>query len=685
MKHKNSHKIGTKLILAFLAVALLCGVVGIIGILNMNDISQSGLQMYTKNTVGITHINQLANNYEQLRYNVLVLTIVTDKTKQQKCLDNIDAFTKNVDNLLIDYRKNMTEKEENLISSLSTYWDQYKQSVSDATGYFENGQAAQASTLIISVASAKGEKMAETLDKLIEFNESQAQLQSDRNANAAANATWIMTAIIFASFFSAALFGLYISRSISIPIKQLSIAANQLAAGDTDIHLNIKTRDEVGDLGHAFSNMTSVIDSLINDADMLANAAVAGRLSERADETKHQGKYRKIIEGFNKTLDAIIAPIEEASKVLAEVSEGNLDCIVTGEFNGDHAKMKSSINETIHALKGYIGEIATVLGKMASGDFTLELNSDFKGDFAELKESVNLIIRSLNAMLMEINLSADQVASSTRQISDGSQTISQGTTEQASAIEQLSSSIAQITYQTKLNAQNAIQANNLSANIKKSAANSNEQMAHMQSAMTAINDSSANIAKIIKVIDDIAFQTNILALNAAVEAARAGFHGKGFAVVAEEVRKLAGHCTQAAKETAGLIDDSLKNVQAGTIIVNQTNDSLAEILDGIDEIVTLISKIAAASSEQSAALSKVNIGVEQLSCVVQTNSATTQEAAAASEELSSQADMLKQMVNRFILKSTSNAYPYAEFGGDNGSGIDKTHRISLPDNSFEKY
>ena len=228
--------------------------------------------------------------------------------------------------------------------------------------------------------------------------------------------------------------------------------------------------------------------------------------------------------------------------------------------------------------------------------------------------------------------------------------LSQGATEQASSIEELSASIEQVSSQTKTNAENANKANNLAEQAKNYAITGNTQMQGMLKAMDDINESSSNINKIIKVIDDIDFQTNILALNAAVEAARAGQYGKGFAVVAEEVRTLAGRSANAAKETTALIEDSIKKVVEGTRIAKETADALEKIVDQVKTVSDLVSDINSASNEQATAIAQIDQGIMQVSQVVQENSATSEQSAAASEELSGQAEVLRDLVGKFKLK-----------------------------------
>lgn len=290
--------------------------------------------------------------------------------------------------------------------------------------------------------------------------------------------------------------------------------------------------------------------------------------------------------------------------------------------------------------------------KIADGDLNVEIKDSSKDEVGVLASAFRKMSDNLNDVMSNIGSAAEQVASGSKQVSDSSMALSQGATEQASSIEELTASLEEISSQTRFNAENATEASGLAANAKAVALKGNDQMQEMLKAMDDINDSSSNISKIIKVIDEIAFQTNILALNAAVEAARAGQHGKGFAVVAEEVRNLAARSANAAKETTDMIEGSIRKVEGGTKIANETAQALSLIVEGVAKAADLVGNIAIASNEQAAGIEQINQGIMQVSQVIQANSATSEESAAASEELSSQAEILRDQVLRFKLKKT---------------------------------
>ncbi|WP_050739839.1 methyl-accepting chemotaxis protein [Acetobacterium bakii] len=432
----------------------------------------------------------------------------------------------------------------------------------------------------------------------------------------------------------------------------------RLSEGDLAFDMAVGAADEYtkevsaqfNEIRNSLEEVQTSVENLISDTVMLAQAGIDGRLNTRADASRHQGDFAKIVDGVNATLDAVIAPVQEASDTLKELARGNLNTGMVGNYNGDYTVIRDDMNQTIGFLKRYVDEITQTLEKVGQGNLDLEITANYLGDFSAIKAAINGITTSISITMKDIDDAASQVEIGARQISDGGQALSQGTTEQASSIEELTASIEEVAGETKKNAMRANEANERAVEVHKNAEVGNSQMEKMVSAMVEINDSSRNISKIIKVIDDIAFQTNILALNAAVEAARAGQQGKGFAVVAEEVRNLAARSAVAVMETTVLIEGSIEKVQEGSKIADETAVSLSEILREIEKVAGLVGTIAQASNDQASEIAQINQGIEQVSQVVQTNSATAEESAAASEELSGQALMLKEMVGAFKLK-----------------------------------
>lgn len=344
-----------------------------------------------------------------------------------------------------------------------------------------------------------------------------------------------------------------------------------------------------------------------------------------------------------------LKPLEQFNLAADALREGNLNYEITYESEDEIGRACGDMKDSFRSLRRVIYEISQWMTALKDQDLTVVPTMDFPGDFAAIKSSYESLLKTLNGGFRQIKSSAVQINAGAEQVSSGAQTLSQGATEQAASIEELSATIASISEKIKSNASDASKASELSAQIGTSIMESNHYMSNLMTAMNEITNASNEVNKVIKTIDDIAFQTNILALNAAVEAARAGEVGKGFAVVADEVRNLAGKSAEAAKSTTSLIESAINAVSEGTKIADQTAKSLEQVVADAKNITDKIQEIAASSEEQSDSVGQINIGAEQISTVVQTNSATSEESAAASEELAGQANLLHSLISQYKL------------------------------------
>ncbi len=349
------------------------------------------------------------------------------------------------------------------------------------------------------------------------------------------------------------------------------------------------------------------LKALITDTHMLVQAALDGRLGTRADTAKHQGDFRKIIQGINEMLDAIIMPMNEAASVLDRVAVRDLRSRVNGDYKGDHAKIKNAVNASVDAL---------------------------------------------HEALVQVADAADQVAGASNQIAASSQAVAEGASEQASSLEETSRSLEQISSMTNRNAENTSHAKGLATTARTAADSGAKSMGQMLDAMGQIRTAAKNTAEIIRDINEIAFQTNLLALNAAVEAARAGDAGRGFAVVAEEVRNLAQRAKEAAKKTETLINQSVQLSEGGEKICQQVGTNLNEIVGAVAKVTDIVGEIAASSIEQSRGITAVNGAVTQMEQVTQSSAASAEESSSAAEELASQSEELAAMAGGFELHRT---------------------------------
>ncbi len=426
--------------------------------------------------------------------------------------------------------------------------------------------------------------------------------------------------------------------------------------------------------------------TLINTCDTICDDAAAKAEEEVAAANKEAATARIVIIaacvisaavgvflGITMS-NGIVNPVNEMQQASHDVASGNLNAEITYQSHDALGVLADNLRGLTHTFHDIIGDVEHQLSEMGKGNFAVQSSCPqaYVGDFARLREATLQLTASMSDTLSQIDVSADQVNSGGEQVSSSAQALAQGATEQASSVEELAATIGEISQQVEATAGHA-------RNAREDNQQSHDQIeicsAHMSELMTAMRDiegKSQEISKVIKTIEDIAFQTNILALNAAVEAARAGSAGKGFAVVADEVRNLATKSQEASASTATLIEDTVKAVKEGGRLATETDESLREVVLRAEKVMEAVNLISDATQQQTHDVAQVSVGIDQISSVVQTNSATAEESAAASEQLSGQANLLKELVGRFTLSQ----------GGAPSRGSGRAPSFSPSENSF---
>ena len=421
-------------------------------------------------------------------------------------------------------------------------------------------------------------------------------------------------------------------EAIISPLKDTALYVNRISKGDIPSRITDNYNGDFNEIKNSLNQCFDAVNQLINDANMLANAAVQGNLSTRSDASKHNGDFQKIIQGVNNTLDAVIGPLSVTADYVNQLSKGEIPEKITQNYNGDFNTIKNNLNTLIEATN-LITENAKLI---AGGDMTVELKPRSEND--ELIKSLAAMIKAIGEIVTQVQVSSDNIADASQQMSSNSQQVSQGASEQASAAEEVSSSMEQMAANIQQNTDNAQQTEKIAA---KAAGDIIEGSKNVSMTVMVMK----KIAEKVSIIGDIAFQTNILALNAAVEAARAGEHGRGFAVVAAEVRKLAERSHIAAGEINELTKSSVE-------VADKAGALLESIVPDIQRTAKLVQEITAASIEQNSGAGQINNAINQLNKVTQQNAASSEEMATSSDELSSQADSLKDLIGFFKVHDT---------------------------------
>ncbi|QWT44991.1 methyl-accepting chemotaxis protein [Azospira inquinata] len=515
-----------------------------------------------------------------------------------------------------------------------------------------------------------------------------------------------------------------VNQTLDAVITPLNMAAeymDRISKGDIPPKITDAYNGDFNTIKNNLNICIEAVQQLIADTRMLSEAAVQGKLATRADAAHHQGDFRRIVEGVNHTLDAVITPLNMAADYVDRIAKGDIPPKITDSYNGDFNTIKNNlnicieavqrliadtqklsgaalagqldtraeaeqhqgdfrkiiqgINATLDAIVHPINETRRIMSALENGDLTQQIQQDYRGDFKLLKEAINNTVGKLAGTVAQVKSSADNLSNASNQVSATAQSLSQSSSEQAASVEESSASIEEMTASINQNAENAKVTDNMATKAAKEASDGGEAVKDTVVAMKSI-------ANKIGIIDDIAYQTNLLALNAAIEAARAGEHGKGFAVVAAEVRKLAERSQVAAQEIGQLASNSVS-------LAEKAGQLLGEIVPSINKTSDLVQEIASASQEQSAGVAQINTAMSQLNQTTQQNASASEELAATAEELGGQAQQLQDLMDFFVIagQSAGHAQP-APRGGHSERPV---HAIPLrqpsrgDDGDFEKF
>jgi len=615
----NNIKVGTKLIAGFMVTVGFAVFIGVIGLNGVNKVNSIVDEIYSHDLVNVSLAKELNTLVTKMRLSVRSAALAVNEKERDEQIkwfyENKSLFTATLDSL-----KAISDgdKEKEQIKMIEASWDKY------LTECGRMIEAAKKANLKPPQELAKAFEDGAVYVNAIENNTAKLGHLSEiaafdewkESVKTYSGIRNMMIALLTIVAVSGILLGIYLSRSISKPLKATEKMIGELNQGHLDMRLKMNRKDEIG-------VMAKAMDSF---ADNLQYTVVA--------------TMKKIAEG---DLSTRITPRDERDEIL------------------------KALEETTKSLRNLIIEDGgMVLHGAAQKDLSQRLKKEYRGEFAVMKENIDTVMQNLDEALSMVSEAIEQVSSASGQISSGSQQLAEGSNIQASSIEEISSSLEEISSMTKQNADNAQHAKLLAKEAREAADEGDEAMKRMAEAIMQIKLSSDNTAKILKTIDDIAFQTNLLALNAAVEAARAGEAGKGFAVVAEEVRNLAMRSAEAAKNTAEMIEEAIRNAEGGVKITEEVAKALNQIVNRAGKVGDLIAEIAASSSEQAAGVEQVNTAVSQMNQVTQQTAANSEESASAAEELTSQAHELANMVYSFTLSSTPRTVNNKEQRGQRG-------------------
>ncbi|MGE5363728.1 MAG: methyl-accepting chemotaxis protein [Bacteroidota bacterium] len=671
MKWYNNLEIGKKLLYAFLFISLLMSATSFYGIIQMNSLADSTTYLYENSVVSLRDLGLISSKFERVNAIMRDEALTSDQSAIQGRSRDWHDLEKEIGILLQEYEKSITTQEErDIFTKFLPEKKEFGEKLEEFDNYAFSGNTAACLDLLNNGMLKSRREYRKVLQSLIDYNiklADEVKSQSNSSASSSIIATSVLSVI---AVIAAILLGTFIARNLKNSVNKLLEFARELQRGHVKVRTNIDTEDEIG-------KMASVLDVFATQLEQFAGAmhkiAIEGDVSIRVPSYDAEDMLAPALNSIGETLTGLINEAEQLTKSAVEgklATRGNAE-----KFRGGFRDIISGVNSTLDAVIKPIDESAKVLAQMASGDLTVRMNGDYKGDFLLIKNSINECAASTEKAMMEVSgavhataSAAGQISSSSEEMSSGSQEQSLQTTEIAGAVEEMTKTIYSTT-------ENILEAARLSRMASDSAVRGKEKVSDTikgmdrivesaeftSSIITALTSKADQIGEITQVIEDIADQTNLLALNAAIEAARAGEQGRGFAVVADEVRKLAERTTKATKEIADTIraiqkevreaDTSMKGagkaVDEGRMLTNDVAAVLGDILKDTLKVTDVVNQVSAASEQQSATAEQISKNIDGISSVTQESAAGISQIARAAEDLSRLTVNLEEMVHRF--------------------------------------
>jgi len=645
----NNIKVGVKLAGGIVIVCIIATILLSYGVKVRNDDLHKLASVYNQYVGAIREAGYLKTSLEKMEK--FLYRYIAVPSERNNILTSIKKETNSIDQMIYIYRsRELTSEEKKMLSDFDAAWPEMQRSYKEIMKMADNGKNDEVARLLAD-GSYMIESQKKTLAAINDLND-YGMRKNESGVNTTIKNTrgfsYIMLTLSAIGIALSIIVVMMLTVSITKPLRKGVLMMQELGRGHLSKRLNMERKDEIGSLAKAMDQFADYLQkNVIFNMQQISegNIDIAPAITDDRDE---------IGPALKKIVETISNLVKEMEMLTRSATEGKLDIRGNAEtFNGAYQEIVAGVNKTLDAIMGPINEASAILEKVANKDLSDRIKGDYKGFYTDIKETINMAVENLDKALQQVAIGAEQVASASVQVSTGGQALSQGASEQASSLEEVSSSLQEMSSMTRQNAQNAREAKGVSEQARESADKGVESMSRMSSAINRIKSSSDSTARIVRTIDEIAFQTNLLALNAAVEAARAGDAGRGFAVVADEVRNLAMRSAEAAKNTAALIEDAVKNSENGVNINAEVLKNFHDIVEKSNQVSHVVAEIAVASEQQDEGISQVTKAVEQLNQLTQQNAANAEESASAAQEMSSQSEQMRSMIAGFTLTDSA--------------------------------